>query len=362
MEDKKAPDLYRQLAARYGWPDSRYLPLILRRLVTPEEAKILLQFTAPSEEIAERLDMDKETVDRHLQELFEKGVAFPSRKGWRLGRTVDTLQQLTLSNPKYWDSYGGSEYADLWNAFERLEWWPVWLEDAKSMGRPMMRILPAWEAIKDNPGLLPTEDIREIYGKAESIVVIPCSCKREHYDRKCSSPEEVCIALDRSAEYNLSRGVGERLTAEEAIALETAARKHNLIIQAQNSTRTDMVICHCHSCCCADFVACAQFSSICSIYERIAKSRYQAVVNPEKCTACQVCMEACQFEAREMKKYPGMTKWKVYVNPAKCMGCGNCVVKCQKEGAVIMECVRPPEHIPQERLDIYDDGHAEKKT
>jgi len=359
MGPKKAPDLYQELAARHGWPESKYLPLILKKAVTPEQAKIMLQFTATSEEIAEKLGMDKETVDNHLQELFKKGLAFPTKKGWRLGRIVDSLHDLTLSNTKYWDSYGGTEYADLWRAFERLEWWPAFVENAKSMDSPVMRILPAWEAIKDNPEHLLAEDIREIYKAAESIVVIPCPCRRENYDRKCSSPDEMCIALNGSAEYNLRRGVGKKLTVEEALALEKEVRKHNLITQVPNNTVTNMIICHCHACCCITFLA---FEQCGSIYDGFfAKSRYLAtVVDPERCTGCQICFEACQFEAMEMKKYPGMIKWKAYVNPDKCMGCGNCVVKCPKEGTVILEVVRPPEHIPQGAVDVYAYGHVKK--
>ena len=43
-------------------------------------------------------------------------------------------------------------------------------------------------------------------------------------------PEEMCIALNKSAEYNLARGVGKRLSVRDALLLEKEARKYNLII------------------------------------------------------------------------------------------------------------------------------------
>jgi len=344
--------IYKELAARHGWPKSKFLPLIFKKMVTPEQAKIMLQLTAQVEEIAEKLGMDKEKVEKHIQELFEKGLAFPTRKGWRLNRDVMALHDMTLSNPKYWNSYGGTEFADLWRAFEKVEWYPIMAPLITSLDVSPTRILPAWEAIKDNPGMLPYEDTREIYKAAESIVVVPCPCKRENYDRECKSPEEICIAFNRSAEYNLKRGVGRKLTLEEALALEQEARKHNLVSQSPNSTNVDTVLCHCHSCCCIGF----QIFEGTSLLHKglLGRSRYLAkVADTEKCTACQKCMETCQFEAVEMRKYPCITKWKAYINPDLCMGCGNCVIKCPKEGTIVMELVRPPEHILGKSENLY---------
>ncbi len=335
----KKDAIYKELVIKHGWPKSKFLPLIFKKMVTPEQAKIMLQLTAPLEEIVEKLGMDNTLVEKHLQELFEKGLVFPTKKGWRLNREVMALHDLTLSNTKYWNSYGGTEFADLWSAFEKLEWFPALADTFSGLEIPLGRIIPAWETIKDNPDMLPCEDTREIYRAAESIVVVPCPCRREHYDRACKSPDEICIAFNRSAEYNLKRGVGRKLTLEEALALEQEARKHNLVSQSTNSTVIDSVLCHCHSCCCESLSDMLRTGML-------GKSRYLATVaDSERCTACQKCMEACQFEAVEMRKYPGITKWKAFINPDLCMGCGNCVIKCPKEKTIIMELVRPPEHI-----------------
>ena len=339
----KKDAIYKELAIKHGWPKSKFLPLIFKKMVTPEQAKIMLQLTAPLEEIVEKLGMDKALVEKQLQELFEKGLVFPTKKGWRLNRDATALHDLTLNNTKYWNSYGGKEIADLWRAFEKLEWFPVVADMISGLEISPARILPAWEAIKDNPEMLPYEDTREIYKAAESIVVVPCPCRIEHYDRACKSPDEICVALNRSAEYNLKRGVGRKLTLEEALALEQEARKHNLVSQVPNSTVTDTIICHCHSCCCMGFDI---FEGTDILQRFLGKSRYVAkVADSERCTACQKCVESCQFEVVEMRKYPGITKWKAYINPDTCLGCGNCAVKCPKEGTIIMELVRPPEHI-----------------
>jgi NAD-dependent dihydropyrimidine dehydrogenase PreA subunit len=39
-------------------------------------------------------------------------------------------------------------------------------------------------------------------------------------------------------------------------------------------------------------------------------------------------------------------KMKAVIDPEKCWGCGVCVVGCDKVNALAMKVVRPPEHIP----------------
>jgi hypothetical protein len=117
-------DLYQELAAKHGFPNSNYLPLIFKRLAKEEQMKILLQLPGSAEEITKKLSMDPSEFEKNIQELFEKGLAFPTRKGWRGGRMMDSFHDLTLSNKKFFESYGGKEFGLLRRAFERIEWFP----------------------------------------------------------------------------------------------------------------------------------------------------------------------------------------------------------------------------------------------
>ncbi len=347
--------LYQELSAKHGWPDSTYLPKIFERLVTPEQAKILMQFPGTTAEIAERLELDQAVVEKQLQVLFEKGLAFSVKKGWRLNRIMDSLHDLTLINKKYWDAHGGKDMADLWVEFEKHEWFPKFVSSVKGLGEPLMRIIPAWEAIQDNPHRMPEEDIREIYKNAGKITDVPCCCRLEMYDADRDAPDGMCIALDKSAEYNLARGVGTELSFEQAMAIEKDARKYNMFTQVPNNADTNQIICHCDPVTCFDSRAFGQEEV--PITEFVAKSRYVAVILPDTCTACQQCMEACPFDAIKMKKFPGLTKWKAYVDPEDCLGCGNCVVKCPKEGVASLKLVRSPDHIPGEAKNVYRDRY-----
>jgi len=117
--------------------------MIFKRVVSEQQTNILLQFPARTEDIAENLKITNTEIEQELQELFEKGPGFPNSKGWRPGRIIDSIHDLTLSNPEYWDAYGGLEYAHLWRAFETMEWLPKLVHRFMSMEMSLMRVVPA---------------------------------------------------------------------------------------------------------------------------------------------------------------------------------------------------------------------------
>jgi len=81
------------------------------------------------------------------------------------------------------------------------------------------------------------------------------------------------------------------------------------------------------------------------IHELYTASRFQPVLDEEKCVGCGTCVERCPFDAIEVIEVPGSKTKKARLIEEECMGCGVCVVGCKQE-ALIYELVRPPEHIP----------------
>ena len=76
--------VYMELAKKYKGEKSSYIPLILARLLSPEDAELVLALPAAStEELAEKLNRDKDALKEKVQELYEKGVLYFTRKGIR---------------------------------------------------------------------------------------------------------------------------------------------------------------------------------------------------------------------------------------------------------------------------------------
>jgi ferredoxin len=345
--DKSEIDpIYKELAARLGLGELEQMQRILSKLANLEQAKIVAALPDPyreasaerslevSDEFAEKLNMDKKAVDKHIRELFEKGLLFPTKKGPAMARNFLQLHDAALANPKF-DKALGRSYYDLWGFFEGPMRQPL-PQDIRP--RAGFRVIPRWKSIENVPGVMPYEDIRSILKSQDHIVLLQCGCKRTHIDRWCDVPVESCITVGRTAQYHLERGAGRRITYEQALEVLERLDQHPTVNTVVNQREVNQLICNCHYCCCAAIRA-------------AAKSRFQAETDPEKCHACGTCIERCQFGAISMKYYPEFGGERAYVDSEICRGCGCCVISCPSE-AKTMKLVRPPEHIP-ESLTIY---------
>jgi DNA-binding NarL/FixJ family response regulator len=82
MLKKKVAPVYRELAAKLKEPNSEIMPRLLERMMNLEQAKILNALPASPADIAKQLNLDKATVDKHMQGMFEKGLLYPGKSGW----------------------------------------------------------------------------------------------------------------------------------------------------------------------------------------------------------------------------------------------------------------------------------------
>ena len=76
-----------------------------------------------------------------------------------------------------------------------------------------------------------------------------------------------------------------------------------------------------------------------------------AVVDEELCKGCKQCVSRCFFSAIQMRQTPNSKVKKAHVLGENCLGCGACVTGC-KQKAITLELVRPPEHIPSQKVGV----------
>jgi ferredoxin/biotin operon repressor len=342
--------IYYELAAKLGRGKSKLLPRILSRLAYLEQAKIVRELPAPSEQIAQKLNIEKETVEKQIQELIEKGFVFPTKKGPQMARTVEQLHDAALGNPKF-DDQLGDEYFDLFAEFMDEELLEEGLNASMAGGVPQWRIIPRWQSIKDIQGILPSEDIRAILKSQDTLALLQCPCKREHRKRQCSVPLEVCINVGRTAEYNINRGAGRRISLDEALEVIKETDQYPMVHMSLNQADVNQLVCNCHWCCCVPLGRMFRQNQY-KITDGVAKSRFEAVVDTSKCKGCKTCQGKCQFNAIEIKYDHELRTHRAYIDSEKCMGCGSCAVSC-KNGARSMKVVRSPEHIPRMAQKLY---------
>jgi electron transport complex protein RnfB len=344
--------VYRELAARLRMEGSRYMPQILQKLVSLEQARIVRELPAPSAEIAKRLNLGEEIVDVHLRELFEKGLIFPTKKGYQMARTFSQLHD-AQTNPRFDESLG-VEYFELWQKLTFEEQGgpiDILVEELAGGELPALRVVPRWKSIRDITGVSPFEDVREILKAQEILALIHCVCQRLHPHRECDVPNEKCIVVGRTAQYHLNRGDGKKLSLEEALDLVNELDKYPVVHLTLNQKSVNLLLCNCHSCCCNAISPMMEQNKY-RLTQGIAKSRFQAAVDLEKCRGCKTCLDRCHFKAAQMKHYPEFGEERAYIDPEKCMGCGSCVVSCPV-GVRTMKLVRPAQHIPDTTAGIY---------
>ncbi|MBN1382341.1 MAG: 4Fe-4S binding protein [Deltaproteobacteria bacterium] len=351
---KTIDPVYKELAAKIGEENSRFMPHVFEAMANPEQAKIMNELPRPLEEIAEKLGLDKKTVEQHIQILFEKGLLFPGKTGWHLTRSWGALHDSAgASNPKHDDD----DFFDLAFAksMESNQWQIQEVKEGKKQKvRQIMRVIPRWESIRDVPGVLPHEDTSAILKHAEPIAQMECACKKIHRERECEGkiPTNTCFTIGRPAQYNIDRGAGKKLSYEEAMAIMAEFDKYPLVHLTGNTNQIPYLLCNCHNCCCGVFIRNTETKKLFNQHS-LAKSRFIAVVDAEKCKGCGLCMkERCPVDAIQMKFYPEYDEERSFINEEECIGCGLCVVSCPAE-ARTMKLVRPPDHIPEPGSEPY---------
>ena len=347
----KVDPVYTKVAENLNAKNSTFMPVILARLITIEQARIALELPAPTEEIAEKLKLDKESIEKHLEDMKAKGLIVITRRGARMVRSPLQFHDSATTNYAL-DKELGDEYLDLWAAYQLEEHYPELLEVIAGGENPYSRLIPRYNAIKDMPGVLPFENLKTIFESQETIALVPCPCKRSFRKRDCDAVgDDVCINVGRTAQYNLGRGIGKEITAAEVMEFLDDTDRLPLVHIASNQRDVNVLLCSCHWDCC-ELILPLYRSDKYKIEQGVAPSRFLATVDPEKCKSCGKCVEMCRFDAAKMKYYPELGETRADIDIEKCLGCGSCVVNCVNE-ARAMKVVRPPEHVPAEGHPAY---------
>jgi NAD-dependent dihydropyrimidine dehydrogenase PreA subunit len=352
-------DAYQNLMNSLKYPDSIRLRAILEDLLTPDQARIVAALPGTINEAAQKTGLDAGQVKKELDALFYAGVVFPKgdfndRQYYRFARSIGQLHDASQA-AKGRDVVKDRKFYELWQDFVMNEWYPDMGRLYAQAPQPRSRIVPAYQAIKDLPGMLPCEDIRELFKAQQRIAVVPCSCRYRTtaVDEHCTHTAEEdlwhCIQLNRGADYTVAREAGRELNLDEAIALIDKIEADGLlhIWGNNNSLAGGHVSCHCCRDCCMMAIPMDMVKT--PLDKMWQKSRFIAIVDQENCIGCQACVDRCQFDAIEMVKSESgkkSKKLKAKVDPEACYGCGVCVLGCEKAHALSMKLVRPPDHIP----------------
>jgi len=330
-------DLYQRLSARVGLPESEIAPKLFKILADETDARLLLEMPATAEELQRRTALDEEEVKKRLDDLFLKGLVFPSKKTdpptFRMCRDIVQFHDATI----LWKD-ATDEFLGLWQEFMEREWPLVARRISQAVEKPFTRIIPVDVSLKAKTHILDAESVRQIVSTASKLAVTRCTCRLTA--KKCDHSIETCIQVNRAADYAIARGTGREIDAGEAIEILKRAEHEGLIHVTMNRYEVDHFICNCCPCCCQTMPILIKGG-----IKVVDPSRFKAEIDQELCTGCGTCHDRCYFGAIIWQE---PSEGKSMVMDEKCMGCGLCQITCPEEAIKFVE-VRSRDFIPGAR-------------
>jgi len=355
--------IYEKLASKLEFGDTYYVPRIMKVLTSQEEAGILCELPASFVEIAEKLNIAREDVEAILLRCVKKGVCVIKPDGEiKLSPDMETIQDIGVINPANKDVYT----EDFYELFYRMRTDKTLLSKRANIasvirtelnnGNPVTRVVPRWKAIKNTPGVMPCEDIREILKAHDGkLSTTQCGCRKTMRSKDCAvndgtHPDEgVCVSFGMVAEYMVEElGVGTFRSWQQVMENIDRLDQSSTYYLVDNH-RDPHFICNCCGCCCGIYHLMEKTTDV-DFKKDLSPSRFSCDLETEKCKGCKICATKCPFSAISMTK----SGEKSVTDAEKCMGCGVCVVNCPEQ-ARKLKITLPPEHIPETGL-YYTSG------
>ena len=323
-------DMYQELADRLMMGHSDRIKKIFSMVADEDEAKLLLAMPALPEDLADSSGRPLDEIKDALDVMFKKGLVFISASSgkYRMCRDIVQFHDATI----LWKE-ASQEFLDLWKDWTKQEWKQTAKLAESMMPTAPTRIVPVEAALEEKNQILHYENVKEIIEKARVIAVTPCTCRVA--DGACGQPVEVCLQLNRAADYAIKRETGREIDKAEAMDILRKSEEAGLVHVTMNTDSIDHYICNCcHDCCIGLQVIRSDVGS-----KFVAPSRFQAYVDEDDCVGCESCLERCYFDALAMEDD------KAVVNSDKCVGCGLCAVVCPSE-AIHFNEAHPVDFIP----------------
>ena len=329
---------------------------ILRRIFTPEEARLALHLSykpATPEIVRERAEaggIPGDRVEEMLESMVRKGgIERIEKEGVRQYRTMPFVvgiyeHQLTRLTPEF--------LADMREYTSDRAFGLSFL----ATERPQMRTVPVNKSLTIEHHVATYDHVVDLINDAEGpFAILECICRKTAAMRgdpcKKTSRQESCMPIGDMARLAIENGEGREIGREEALEIARMAEEEGLVFQPSNTQKADF-ICACCGCCCG----------MLSLHKMLPKpvdfwaTNYYAAVDAEACTGCGVCVDRCQVNAVSVDGNGSIAR----INLDRCIGCGNCVVTCPTDALSLVR--KETETVPPVDSEaLHDEIMAHKK-
>ncbi|MBL7208469.1 MAG: 4Fe-4S binding protein [Dehalococcoidia bacterium] len=338
-------EVYRQMreamAKRGGMPalDIPEFYEVCRVLFTPEEAEINnampSDFVAPSV-IAEKAGKSEEEVSTILEAMADKGLCVSTvREGTHLYRR-ERLE------PGIFEALfmRGTKTDRDRNVARAIHDYRVAVEAAgggiDNIPYPISRVIPVGRTVKADQVVHTYDQVVAYIEKAEPISVGTCYCRQEALlldeNDVCGAPMEVCFTFNWLAEYFIERGIGRRVTKEEALEIFRRAEDAGLVHATSNAQEL-IALCNCCPC------HCMRLKPVLKQPEpaQAIIHGFEPSFDAGLCTLCGICVDRCPAKALSLGEGDVPHR-----NVDRCIGCGACASGCPTDAITMVERAGTP--------------------
>lgn len=317
---------------------------ILKKLFTPEEARVVLNLSAIPEPLATvhrrmRHEMDRERLRETLDRMAEMGSIhkLPGKGGPKFGKAplvvgmyegqVDRLTpELEREVRAYFDEKLGAAL--------------------HSGGTPQLRTVPVNKSIDVERAIANYDDIRKfVEASPGPFGALNCICRqgKDLTGEPCrqTKARRNCLVFGVAARMMTHKGLAQEVGKEEMLALLEQADREGLVLEPQN-TQEPIFVCCCCGCCCNVLTTAKKLPRPADFFQ----TDFVAEVDGETCQVCGACEPRCQMDAITAGDEAAK------VAEERCIGCGLCVTTCPS-GAVRLRRKQGTKPPPKDTKALY---------
>ena len=195
---------------------------------------------------------------------------------------------------------------------------------------PLTRVIAVEKVIKAGTRIHTYDQVESYIEKYSPLAVTNCYCRHQARlldpNGYCGKPVEVCMQFGIGAQYVIDRGMGRKVSKEDAYEILRCAEDHALVHCSSNHQEIEW-LCNCCPCHCM-LLKNARIQPKPGL---ALNSGFQPAWDSGLCTGCEVCIDRCPVDALTMSADGALR-----MDPDRCIGCGVCATGCQ-DGAIEME-------------------------
>ena len=309
-------------------------------LFTPEEAEVYLAIPRgyhPAGVIAAEMGKPEEAVALILEAMADKGLCGAGKMG-------DTTFYGSLPfAPGIFDFQfmRGTRTSKDKKLARRIHDYKAAVDAVQGPPKvtfPTTRVIAVDRKIQAGNTIHTYDQVATYIERYEPLSVSTCYCRHEakllDENDDCGKPDEVCMQFGMGAQFVIDRGMGRKISKEEAINILKNCEEAGLVHSTINRQEIDFLCNCCNDHCVILRKALAQPKPGIAL-----NSGFQPVRNPDLCVACGTCIERCPASALTMgaDDLP-------QVNLDRCIGCGVCATSCPEGAITLVE--RPGSQAP----------------